>query len=77
MDIEKNALAEIKENPGDVQSYYNPYRILLETYDNLHEYEKALGIWEDLKTLYPNDPSIDAGINRYKKLLGQKDSLPQ
>jgi len=76
-DIEENALAEIKENPGDVQSYYNPYRILLETYDNLHEYEKALGIWEDLKTLYPNDPSIDAGINRYKKLLGQKDSLPQ
>jgi hypothetical protein len=77
IDVEKNALAEIKQNPGNVESYYNPYRILLETYDNLHEYEKALGLWEDLKKIYPNDPSIDAGIQRNKKLIEQKDSIPK
>jgi len=76
-DIEENALAELEENPGSVESYYNPYRILLETYDNLQEYEKALGIWEKLKVIYPNDPSIDAGIQKYKNLIAQKDSLPK
>jgi len=76
VDIEKNALDAIKQNPGNVQSYYNPYRILLETYDNLGEYEKALGIWQNLKEIYPNDPSIDAGIKKYQNLVAQKDSLP-
>jgi len=77
VDIEKNALAEIQRDPGNVQSYYNPYRILLETYDNLHEYDKALALWQDLKQLYPNDPSIDANIRKYQGMVGQKDSLPQ
>ena len=75
VDIEKNALDEIKQNPGNVQSYYNPYRILLETYGNLGEDEKALGVWESLKEIYPNDPSIDAGIQRMKKQIAAKDSL--
>ena len=76
IDVEKNALAEIERDPGNVQSYYNPYRILLETYDNLHEYDKALALWQDLKKLYPNDPSIDANIRKYQRLVEQKDSLP-
>ena len=76
IDVEKNALTEIERDPDNVQSYYNPYRILLETYDNLHEYDKALALWQDLKKLYPNDPSIDANIRKYQRLVEQKDSLP-
>ena len=74
-DIEKTALAQLNNNPGDVQSYYNPYRILLETYENLEEYNKAAGIWERLKKLFPNDPAVDAGIKKFRTLAAQKDSL--
>jgi hypothetical protein len=75
LDVEKNALAALERNPSDVESYYNPYRILLETYENLEEYDKAVGIWEKLRELFPNDPTIDAGIQKFKQLAAQKDSL--
>jgi tetratricopeptide (TPR) repeat protein len=77
LDVEKNALASLERNPSDVESYYNPYRLLLETYENLEEYEKAVGIWEKLAELFPNDPTIDAGIQKFKQLAAQKDSLLQ
>jgi cytochrome c-type biogenesis protein CcmH/NrfG len=51
--------------------------LLLETYENLEEYEKAVGIWEKLAELFPNDPTIDAGIQKFKQLAAQKDSLLQ
>jgi tetratricopeptide (TPR) repeat protein len=75
LDVEKNALASLERNPADVESYYNPYRLLLETYENLEEYDKAVGIWEKLRELFPNDPTIDAGIQKFKQLAAQKDSL--
>ncbi len=53
LDVEKNALASLERNPADVESYYNPYRLLLETYENLEEYEKAIGVWEKLRELFP------------------------
>jgi hypothetical protein len=75
LDVEKNALAALERNPADVETYYNPYRLLLETYENLEEYDKAVGIWEKLRELFPNDPTIDAGIQKFKQLAAQKDSL--
>ncbi|MGD8305624.1 MAG: DUF2723 domain-containing protein [Ignavibacteria bacterium] len=75
VDIERTALDEIERNPGNVRTYYNPYRILLETYELQQEYEKIVGIWEKLKVLFPNDASIDAGIVKYKQLAAQKDSM--
>jgi hypothetical protein len=75
LDVEANALASLKRNPADVESYYNPYRLLLETYENLEEYHKAIGIWEKLRQLFPTDPTIEAGIQKFKQLAAQKDSL--
>jgi tetratricopeptide (TPR) repeat protein len=75
LDVEKNALASLERNPADVESYYNPYRLLLETYENLEEYDKAIGVWEKLRELFPNDPTIEAGIQKFKQLAAQKDSL--
>ena len=75
LDIEKTALASIERNPEDVKSYYNPYRLVLETYENLHEYEKAVKIWEKLGLIFPDDPSIKSGIEKYKQLAARKDSL--
>ncbi len=74
-DVEETALMELEQNPSDVSSYYNPYRILIETYENLEEYDKLLGIWERLETMFPNDPTVKSNIQKYRQLLTQPDTL--
>ncbi len=73
-DVEKTALMEIETNPNDVSSYHNPYRLLIEIYENLHEYNKLLGIWEKLETLFPNDPTVKSNLARLRNLVQQQDS---
>ena len=80
-DVEKEALKRLEENPGDVQSYYNPYRVLIETYENLKDYNKLLGLWQRLGQMYPNDRSVKANIAKYESLTTknkvQVDSVPK
>jgi hypothetical protein len=66
--IEKKAIKNISDNPQDVNSYYNPYTILLEVYENLSEYDKAVGILKKLKVFYPGDPTINELIRKYESL---------
>jgi hypothetical protein len=73
--VEKRALEDLERNPSDVSSYYNPYRILIDTYENLQEYDKLLGIWEKLEVMFPNDPTVKANIQRYRQMLTQPDTL--
>ena len=73
-DVEKRALEDLEANPNDVNSYYNPYRILIETYENQKEYSKLLGIWHRLETMFPNDPTVKANIKRYQELVQPKDT---
>ena len=74
VDVEKRALQDLERNPSDVSSYYNPYRILIDTYENMQEYEKLLGIWERLEVMFPNDPTVKANIQRYRQMLTQPDT---
>ena len=80
-DVEKEALMRMEQNPNDVQSYYNPYRILIETYENLKDYSKLLGIWQKLGAMFPNDPNVKANIAKYMNLAKQDrvgvDSVPK
>ena len=73
-DVEKQALADLQQNPEDVNSYYNPYRILIETYENQKEYQKLLDLWQRLGTMFPNDPTVKANIQKYEQLTKQKDT---
>ncbi len=73
-EVEQSALQDLENNPNNVQSYYNPYRILLDTYENLKDYEKLVGIWEKIQEMYPNDPNVKANIEKYKN-LAKKDNL--
>jgi hypothetical protein len=75
VDVERRALEDLERNPSDVSSYYNPYRILIDTYENLKEYDKLLGIWEKLEIMFPNDPTVKANIQRYRQMLSQPDTL--
>ncbi len=80
-DVETEALKRLEQNPNDVQSYYNPYRILIETYENLKDYTKLLGIWQRLGAMYPNDPNVKANIAKYTNLAKQDrvdvDTVPR
>ena len=74
-EVEKDALQRIDENPNDIQSYYNPYRILIDVYQNLKEYKKLAGIWKRIQAMYPNDPNVKANVLKYSKLASEQDSV--
>ena len=46
-DVEKQAEKKLEENPSDVQSYYNPYRILIDVYEGQGRNDK---LWRYGKT---------------------------
>jgi len=73
-EVEAEALKSIEENPRNASGDYNPYFVLKQVYDNLGEYSKFVEILKKLKTIAPNDPSIDKLINDYTK-LANKDKL--
>ncbi|MBX7042339.1 MAG: DUF2723 domain-containing protein [Ignavibacteria bacterium] len=64
--IESRAEEEIKKNPTNVQSYYNPYRILLDIYDTKGEYQKALDLLNKLSAISPGDASVKQKIESIK-----------
>jgi hypothetical protein len=72
-DVEKQALMDIERNPTDVNSYHNPYRLLIEIYENLKDYNKLLGVWEKLETMFPNDPTVKSNLAKYRQILQQND----
>jgi tetratricopeptide (TPR) repeat protein len=67
IEVEKEALVKLEENPQDVQGYYNPYRLLLNVYEKRKEWDKAIGIMNRLQTYYPNDQSLKQQIEQYKQ----------
>ncbi|MBI5726958.1 MAG: DUF2723 domain-containing protein, partial [Ignavibacteriales bacterium] len=67
-EVEAEALKKIDENPKDVSSYYNPYRLLLEIYEKRPDYDKAINVLTRLLVYYPDDPGIKAKIDHYKGL---------
>ena len=48
----------IESGQVNMNSYNNPYRALLEIYDERKEYAKTLELLTRLSTMYPNDPGI-------------------
>ena len=77
-EVEEIALTNLEQNPEDVQSYYNPYRILIDIYENTRNYRKSYELWQKIELMYPNDPNVRANVEKYRKLtLGEgvvKDS---
>jgi hypothetical protein len=73
-EVEARALADLELNPGDVQSYYNPYRLLIEIYESKQQYDKLLDLWQRLESMFPNDPTVKSNIEKYKQLTQPKDT---
>jgi hypothetical protein len=73
-DVETMALKDLEENPADVQSYYNPYRLLIEIYENTEQYDKLLELWQKLETMFPNDPTVKSNIEKYQQMTQPQDT---
>lgn len=65
-EVENFARAELKRNPNDIQSYYNPYRILLDIYEARGDRDKQLEILNMIDRITPNRPEIRAKIEALK-----------
>ncbi|MCL5737432.1 MAG: DUF2723 domain-containing protein [Bacteroidetes bacterium] len=70
--VEHDAQAAIQENPNDVQSYYNPYRILLDLYEMEGDNQKSLDLLQKLQAMFPNERSIAARIAQLQAMMNAK-----
>ena len=73
-EVEKEALDRLEKNPSDVQSAYNPYRILLEVYEGQGRNDKLLEVWQKLQSIFPDDPNIKANIQKYQAIVQGVDT---
>jgi len=60
--LERKCWDMVNANQAEMNSYYNPYRILLEIYDYQQDYTKALDVLNKVSVYYPNDPGIKSRI---------------
>jgi len=68
-EVEKLALERLAENPNDLNSYFSPYRILLELYETQQRNDKLYELWRQIGRLVPNDPNVKQNIEHYKSLM--------
>jgi tetratricopeptide (TPR) repeat protein len=68
-EVEKLALAKLEKDPSDVQSYYNPYRILIDIYEAQGRNDKLLELWQKLESIFPQDPNVQANVKKYRELV--------
>ena len=76
MEIEPACLSLIEKGDVNVNSYYNPYRALLDLYDMTKQHEKTLTILRKLATMYPNDPGLKQRIQIVEQMVKQSTSTP-
>lgn len=67
--VEYFASEDIKRNPKNVSTFYNPYRILLDIYEHSGKYQQALDILNKLQELNPGDPSVKQKMESIKQIL--------
>lgn len=73
-ELEVLARRMIDAGQGNVNSYYNPYRVLLDIYDVRQDHRSSLKLLQELQVLYPNDPGLRQRVEYVKGLAAQQDS---
>ena len=69
-DVQTACEALIAQGRANVNSYYNPYRVLLDLYDTRKDYRKEHDLLANLNQLYPNTPELMQRLESVNKLLG-------
>jgi hypothetical protein len=55
----------------NMNSYYNPYRALLDLYEMTKEYDKSLNLLRQLAVKYPTDSSLKQRIQMLEQMSKQ------
>jgi len=66
-EVEQKALDALKRNPSDIQSYWNPYKLLIDIYEARGDNMRALEVLYQLDRIAPNSPEIKAKIESLKQ----------
>lgn len=64
--VEKEALDALKKNPNDIQTFWNPYKLLIDIYEARGDYNKTLEILYQLDRISPNNPEVKGKIEALK-----------
>jgi hypothetical protein len=70
--VEKAALEQLNKNPNDINSYWNPYKILIDIYEARGDYSKAIDILNRLDRMSPNNPDIKEKIESLNSRIKNK-----
>ncbi len=77
-EIEPACLSLIEKGEVEMDSYYNPYRALLDLYEMTQENDKLLNILRKLAVIYPTDPSLKQKIQMTEQIIAQSAApLPE
>lgn len=71
-EVEKSCNDVIASGQFNVNSYYNPYRVLLEIYEIRKDYNKSLDLLKGLSAQYPNDPGLKQRIAEVQALASKQ-----
>jgi len=75
-EVEPIAREMMKSGQVNMQSYYNPYRVLLEIYEVRKDYAKTLEVLRELAVMYPTDQGLKQRINETQALLATTKASP-
>jgi hypothetical protein len=67
-EVETESVNMIKTKSDNISSGFNPYRALIKIYENLRDYRKLAGLWQQIQVMYPNDPAVKENVEKYKVL---------
>jgi hypothetical protein len=73
-EIEPACLSLIEKGDVRMDSYYNPYRALLDIYELTKEYNKSLALLRQLEVKYPQDPGLKQRIKMMEQLTKVPDT---
>ena len=60
---------------ANVNSYYNPYRVLLDLYETRKEFRKERDLLANLNQLYPNTPELKKRLDDITKVMGMDSTV--
>jgi hypothetical protein len=73
-ELEAEAWKRINENPAETGSFWSPYRVLLDIYENQQNHQMSLEVWQRLAQLYPGDPTVRNNVEKYRILAANQDT---
>jgi hypothetical protein len=74
-DVESACEQLIADGKANVNSYYNPYRVLLDLYDSRKEFRKERDLLANLNQLYPNTPELKQRLDAVTKAMGTDSTV--